>query len=326
MVKLVCAVVGLFALVGGIGLWAINNPERVKKTLASASPIPAPADVPKVTEKPDQKPAVETFGAKLDEWVSLGLIRVRVTGIRIGHAELRDWQGNVCHTDNNVTIVGLDIENTSKTKLVRLESWNADRKSAGQSARATDAHGLGYGSIDVTGSSRLNEDHLPSSSDIAPKQAVKEQIVLRECRTEHAGYLDIELPAANVGESGAFRFRIGLKSQKEFDEESRKVAIEKQKEAREKVAREQKTLNAKGILHLKSKTPVLKGVSAWVCLDGKPVEPWPEGATEVRLTVQAKAHRLTITSEYQNKERTIVDMMIRVSEDETTTLDVNPAK
>jgi hypothetical protein len=90
---------------------------------------------------------------------------------------------------------------------------------------------------------------------------------------------------------------------------------------------------AKGILVLKAKRPVRKGIEAWVEIDGERKADWPEGADELGMTLPAGEHQVTVysmitvpsrihVSGFAKIKQTIYDKKVNVPGNETTTVNV----
>ena len=79
---------------------------------------------------------------------------------------------------------------------------------------------------------------------------------------------------------------------------------------------------ADGVLMLETKRPVLKGVAAWVEIDGQRKADWKVGTTELRLFLPAGRYRVTVYSIYRRVKRTIYDQQVTVIGNETATVNV----
>lgn len=79
-----------------------------------------------------------------------------------------------------------------------------------------------------------------------------------------------------------------------------------------------------GILVLKTKVAILKGVDAWVEVDGKRVADWNVGTREVQVTIPAGNHRVAVYSIYRKVRRIIFVRDMVVAPDTTVPVDVGP--
>ena len=82
--------------------------------------------------------------------------------------------------------------------------------------------------------------------------------------------------------------------------------------------------SATGILALSTKTPVMKGVDAWVEIDGKRSAEWKVGTDRLELELAPGTYRVSVHSNYRGMHRRIFDKSIEVARDRTKTVNVGP--
>ncbi|HYH66974.1 MAG TPA: hypothetical protein VD866_19925 [Urbifossiella sp.] len=77
-----------------------------------------------------------------------------------------------------------------------------------------------------------------------------------------------------------------------------------------------------GQITLTSAKAILKGVEAWVEVDGKRVADWKVGTTQVTVRVTAGTHAVRVLSVYQKTQQVIFDQQVVITADERKTLTV----
>jgi hypothetical protein len=77
-------------------------------------------------------------------------------------------------------------------------------------------------------------------------------------------------------------------------------------------------------LILKSKVPVREGVNAWVEVDGKRAAEWKVSTRELKLSLPAGKHRVTVNSTFRgNRQPPVYDEFVNLTADETLTVQVD---
>jgi hypothetical protein len=79
-----------------------------------------------------------------------------------------------------------------------------------------------------------------------------------------------------------------------------------------------------GQLELRATVPILEGVDAWVEVDGNRSANWMVNTAEVRVSLPAGLHRVTVRSIYQGVLGTFYDQDVQVAADATTSVHVGP--
>jgi hypothetical protein len=121
------------------------------------------------------------------------------------------WGGGARQTDEVFTVFSVTVRNLSSTQKISYTSWGYDDAGAGRTPTLMDDLGNSYrrrysGSFSdrVVGAVAIMAEMYPST-DVS-------DIIAFERPVEAATTLFLELPARNVDEEGAFRFKVPVKS------------------------------------------------------------------------------------------------------------------
>jgi hypothetical protein len=80
-----------------------------------------------------------------------------------------------------------------------------------------------------------------------------------------------------------------------------------------------------GDLVLRTSRPIIKGVNAWVEIDGQRRTSWAVGDTQVQIALATGTYRVTVYSIYQGAMKTIYNNnKVTVTGGDTLTIDVGP--
>lgn len=200
---------------------AMEKSSREERAVAKAVDNPGqPVAIPTKTKpngaaEPQRSPVQNGEGIPAikgrEEWVTaptpakLGDVIVIVRTAKIDRVPLKVIQGEG-QSEEPMLMVNLEITNTNPNRKIDYKSW------AGQSisfqrdfATLKDNNGNNYKRI----SFGLSERPIgrSDSDSIYPEKALGDVLVF-EMPLKTAETLDLELPAANVGEKGSFRIRI----------------------------------------------------------------------------------------------------------------------
>jgi hypothetical protein len=180
-------------------------------TAGAAAQAPAPAMQP----APASAPAVETWLSP-DQPGQLGNVRVRLLAVIVAPVSLRDRvpfpgrENERGESKEPLLSIIVEVSNLDPNRKLDFKTLAGARFSFGRdNATLRDNLGNRYRGIDF-GFSSLPEFRTEDAS-IYPGKAIKDQLVF-EAPIGNATHLDLEIPAANVGQTGFFRFRIPTKA------------------------------------------------------------------------------------------------------------------
>ena len=164
----------------------------------NSTPSAAATATPAVTTtQPDRVPA--------DRPMTVGHIRVSVKKVTIGQVPLKATDGSITYSDEPRLMVALRVENVSDKKQSGYDTWVPDLDAAKTVAKLIDDRGaelkratLGFGN---------NVKDRTVLDTLTPGKVIGD-LLLFEPPADGVKHLDLELPGANCGVKGTFRFRI----------------------------------------------------------------------------------------------------------------------
>jgi hypothetical protein len=173
------------------------------KTEPTKLAIPQPSSIEKVTDTPTVK--------SLEEWVTaptparLGDVIIKVLSVKVAQVALKGTTGEGQSSEPQL-IVNLEMSNTNLNRKIDYQTWAGNRVSFERDfATLQDNNGNSYKRI----SFGIFDQPIGRvmSESIYPEKVVTDVLVF-EIPLKSADYLNLELPASNVGEQGFFRIRI----------------------------------------------------------------------------------------------------------------------
>lgn len=174
--------------------------------IAATPAKPGSRPVP-IFAQPEGQPAAK--GTAIDEWVSVGDVRIKVANVTAGQVELKDTFGPATSKDR-LLAVHVVVENLSATKLAVFRGWGAERALfLERSAALHDEIGNRYILQRFTIGARPVGQTL--ISDIYPGKRATDVIIFN-VPVDAAQTLTLELNAANIGGTGMITFELPTKS------------------------------------------------------------------------------------------------------------------
>lgn len=202
-------------LVTGASVQAIDQALNAPPTMVASTPqIAAPkADVvlkpqpqPKALPEPEPAPEPELEVIEAPNPSQIGDIVARVISAKIMKVPLVGLAGNRQISKDPLLVLIVEASNISETRKATYKTWaGADIASIDRSANLSDNFGNAYKR--ATLGIAKPDGRVMSEASIYPGASITDVLVY-EIPIRKAEYLQIEMPADNVGESGAFRFRI----------------------------------------------------------------------------------------------------------------------
>jgi hypothetical protein len=139
---------------------------------------------------------------------TLGHVRVSIKKISVGKVPLKQADGSVLYSDEPRLMIALRIENVSDQKRSEYTTWVPDLDAAKTVARLTDDRAnelkrvtFGFGN-NVQGRTVLDT--------LTPGKVIGDLLVFEDPSPEAKEFV-LELPGANCGVTGTFRFTIPAK-------------------------------------------------------------------------------------------------------------------
>ncbi|MBO0700714.1 MAG: hypothetical protein J2P46_20120 [Zavarzinella sp.] len=184
----------------------------------SACDRPTPAvvtpAVPIATTGPASATAEGTTGASTarvpaDQSITLGHVRVSVKKVTVGKVPLRAADGSITYAGEPRLMIALAIKNTSDKRKSEYGTWVPDLDSARTVARLTDDRGTELKRVTFGFGNNVKDRTVLDT--LTPGKSITDLLVF-EIPAMEATYLDLDLPGANCGVPGTFRFRIDTKA------------------------------------------------------------------------------------------------------------------
>jgi hypothetical protein len=150
---------------------------------------------------PDRVPA--------DRPVTLGHVRVSVKRVAVGKVPLRQADGSIAYADQPRLMIAVQLKNVSGKRKSEYQTWVPDLESARSVARLADDRGAELKRVTFGFGNNVKDRTVLDT--LAPGKTVTDLLVF-EVPDPDAAYLDLDLPGANCGVSGTYRFRIDAKA------------------------------------------------------------------------------------------------------------------
>jgi hypothetical protein len=162
-------------------------------------------------EERRRKAEAEAEAARKAAEVKHGDLQVRIAKASIGKVPLKDIFVGATKSKDALLMVRLELLNTNPTKKVEYHTWSGRSISFERDyATLKDNFGNSYRRIGF-GLGTYPVGAVERFESIYPNKPVTEVLVF-EVPLDTATYLDLELPATNIGSTGMIRFRIPMKS------------------------------------------------------------------------------------------------------------------
>jgi hypothetical protein len=150
---------------------------------------------------PDRVPA--------DQPLTLGHVRVTVKKATVGKVPLRQADGSISYADEPRLMVAVNVKNVSGKRKSEYSTWVPDLESAKAVARLVDDHGAELKRVTFGFGNNVKDRTVLDT--LTPGKTITDLLVF-ELPDPDAAYLDLDLPGANCGVPGTYRFRIDAKA------------------------------------------------------------------------------------------------------------------
>ncbi len=167
---------------------------------ASAAPLPGAASTSAASSKADEE------WAPADKPVKQGDVQIQAVSVRVGKVRVRDRIRQETATSKEPLLsVALKATNLSTTKKIDYHTWAGREFSlSNDKAKLTDNFGNRYKTVTFGFDPPVGRTE---SASVYPGKPVEDVLVF-EAPLNNVEYLNLELPAENVGGEGMFRLRI----------------------------------------------------------------------------------------------------------------------
>ena len=143
--------------------------------------------------------------AAADQPLTLGHVRVSIKRVTLGKVPLRQADGSIAYADQPRLMVAVHVKNTGDKRRFEYHTWVPDLEAAKSVGRLFDDRGAELKRVTFGFGNNVKDrtvfDALPPGKTIA-------DLLVFEVPDPDAAHLDLDLPGANCGVSGTFRFRI----------------------------------------------------------------------------------------------------------------------
>ena len=177
-------------------------------------PAAATTVLPAATAGSTTATAVSTTGVSparvpADQPMTLGHVRVSIKKATVGKVPLKTADGSISYADEPRLMIAVTVKNVSGKRKAEYSTWVPDLASAKAVATLTDDRGVERKRVtDGFGNNVKDRTVLDT---LTPGKAIADLLVF-EIPAMEANYLDLDLPGANCGVPGTFRFRIDAKA------------------------------------------------------------------------------------------------------------------
>jgi hypothetical protein len=146
---------------------------------------------------PDRVPA--------NQPVTLGHVRASVRRVTLGKVPLRQADGSMSYADQPRLMVAVQLKNVSGKRKSEYRTWVPDLDAAESVARLTDDRGAELKRVTFGFGNNVQDRTVLDT--LTPGKTITDRLVF-EVPDPDASHLDLDLPGANCGVPGTYRFRI----------------------------------------------------------------------------------------------------------------------
>lgn len=155
---------------------------------------------------PPTLPPMEPDAPSVRQPVRIGDVTVQVESASVGLVDV-DSLGRLGKSENSFLQIRLTIKNESPTRKIQYSGWGTVPEFARNRNAASMRDNFGNAHMMPRWGFGLKVAEQIQSKSLFPEATTQDLLVFDE-PVKRAEYLNLELPAAAVGESGVFRFRI----------------------------------------------------------------------------------------------------------------------
>jgi hypothetical protein len=193
----------------GLNIAAFLIAAQVSKHTAMAiekavNEVPKPRDVPKPVIAGNAKAKIEPATDQVVE--TLGDVKVRVARVELGKPSMKDLMGSASKAKEEFLLLTIEIASTNDAAKINYRTWGSSPfRFDSNFATLTDDLGNTYKRISFGASDKI--DGRVDSGSVYPDKPI-EDLLIFETPLAKAKTLTLEMPGANVGQTGAFRLKI----------------------------------------------------------------------------------------------------------------------
>jgi hypothetical protein len=146
---------------------------------------------------------------RADQAVTLGHVRVSIKRVSVGKVPLRQADGSISYADQPRLMIAVQLKNVSGKRQSEYHTWVPDLDAAKSVGRLTDDRGAEVKRVTFGFGNNVKDRTVLDT--LTPGKTITDLLVF-DVPDPDTAYLDLDLPGANCGVPGTYRFRIDAKA------------------------------------------------------------------------------------------------------------------